>query len=306
MFVGHAFVGFALAGSLAARAGLPRYRAFQVGILAGAFALVPDVDILYAVAGMLQADPTDLWTASAAFWDSSKAVHRAMTHSVVLAVPAAIGFGLASSTRRVRLAAGIPLVGLVALGWAVAGTLDAAMLLLFVGAGVVVARVGARWGLDPGLVLAAALLGLVTHPFGDLFTGTPPPLFFPLGAEVFGDRVTLLADPTLNLLAVFGLELATIWIGLFVAARLLGWSVVEAIDRRSAVGALYGVAAFVLPPPTLETSYHFVFSVLAVGSIGAVSLGTRSDPSRIARAAVTALTAVTLAGATYALVYVVA
>lgn len=306
MFVGHAFVAFALGGSLAALAGLTRYRALQFGVVAGAFALVPDVDILHAVAGMLQADPTGVWTATAAFWDSSKTVHRAMTHSIVLAVPAAVGFALAAATRRVRLAAGVPLVGLVALGWVIGGPLAAAILLLFVGAGVVVARGAAWWNVEPAMVFAAALVGLVSHPFGDLFTGSPPPLFFPIGTEVFGDRVTMLADPTLNLLAVFGLELATIWLGLFVAARLVGWSVVDAVDRRAATGALYGAAAFVLPPPTLETSYHFVFSVLAVGSIGMVSLVTRVDRRQLARAAVTALTAVTLAGAAFAIVYVVA
>lgn len=306
MFVGHAFVAFALGGSLAARAGLTRYRALQFGVVAGAFALVPDVDMLYAVAGMLQADPSGVWAATAAFWDSSRAVHRAMTHSIALAVPAAVGFALAASTRRVRLAAGIPLVGLVALGWVVGGLVAAAILLLFVGAGVAVARGAAWWNIEPSRVFAAALLGLVSHPFGDLFTGSPPPLFFPIGAEVFGDRVTMLADPTLNLLAVFGLELATIWLGLFVAARLVGWSLVDAVDRRAAAGALYGAAAFVLPPPTLETSYHFVFSVLAMGSIGVISLATRVDRRQLARAAVTALTAVTLAGAAFAVVYAVA
>nr|NIX19235.1 hypothetical protein [Actinomycetota bacterium] len=82
MFVGHAFVAFALAASLADRAGLARYRALQFGVVAGAFALVPDVDILYAVAGMVLADPAGVWSAAAAFWDSSQTVHRAMTHSI--------------------------------------------------------------------------------------------------------------------------------------------------------------------------------------------------------------------------------
>ena len=303
MFVGHAFIAFALAASLADRAGLPRYRALQFGAVAGAFALVPDVDILYAVAGTVRADPAGVWGAAAAFWDSSQAVHRAMTHSIALAVPAAVGFGLAAASGRRRLAAGVPLVGLVALGWIADGALAAAMLLLFVGAGVVVARGAARWGVQPELVAAAAALALVTHPFGDLFTGAPPPLFFPLGTEVFGDRVTLLADPTLNLLAVFGLELLAIWAGVVVAARLAGWSIVDAIDPRAAAGGLYGAAAFVLPPPTLETSYHFVFSVLAMGSLGAVSLVAAVDRGRLARAGVTALTAVSLAGLAYTLVY---
>lgn len=303
MFVGHAFIAFALGGSLAIRYGLTRYRAIQFGVLAGLFATVPDVDMIYAVAGVLRADPNGVRAATAVFWDSSRTVHRAMTHSVVLAVPAAIGFALATSTRRWRLAAAVPLLGLVALGWFSKGLLAAAMLLLFVGAGVVVARLAARMNVRPRVVLAGALLGLVSHPFGDLFTGSPPPLFFPFGTQVFGDRVTLLADPTLNLLAIFGLELFAIWIGVAIAARLLGWSLLGAVDRPAAGGVLYGAAAFVLVPPTLETSYQFVLSVLAFGSLGAVSLRRRFERRRMARAAVTGLAAVTLAGAAYTSVY---
>lgn len=305
MFIGHAFIAFAIGASLAARYGVTRYRAIQFGVLAGLFAIVPDVDMIYAVAGVLRADPNGLWAATAAFWDSSQTVHRAMTHSVVLAVPAAIGFALAAATRRVRLAAALPLLGLVVLGWFSNGVLAAAMLLLFVGAGVVVARLAARWNVKPRVVLAGALLGLVSHPFGDLFTGSPPPLFFPFGPQVFGDRVTLLADPTLNLLAVFGLELAAIWIGVAMGARLMGWSLLGAVDRPAAGGVLYGAAAFVLVPPTLETSYQFVFSVLAVGSLGAVSLGRPLERRRMVRASVTGLAAVTLAGAAYTVGYLV-
>lgn len=306
MFVGHAFVAFALGATVSARLGLTRYRALQFGLVAGAFAVVPDVDILYAVFGMLQADPGGVWAATAAFWDSSRAVHRAMTHSLVLAAPAAIGFALAAGRRRVRLTAALPLAGLVALGWLLEGALAAAMLLLFAGAGVAVARLASREGLAPRSVLAAAVVGLGTHPFGDLFTGSPPPLFYPIGTGMFGERVALLADPTLNLLAVFGLELATIWVGVFVAARLVGWSPLGAIDPRAGVGVLYGAAAFVLPAPTLETSYHFVFSVLAVGSVGAAPLAGRLDRRQLAPAAVTALTAVTLAGAAFTAVYLLA
>lgn len=306
MFVGHAFVAFALGASAAARLGVSRYRALQFGLVAGAFAVVPDVDILYAVFGVVQADPTGVWAATAAFWDSSRAVHRAMTHSLVLAVPAATGFALAAGRREIRLVAAVPLAGLVALGWLLDGVLAAAMLLLFAGAGVTVARFASREGFRPTVVLAAALVGLGTHPFGDLFTGSPPPLFYPFGTEMFGERVTVLADPTLNLLAVFGLELATIWAGVFVAARLVGWSPLEAVDPRAGLGALYGAAAFVLPAPTLETSYHFVFSVLAMGSVGAVPLASRFDGPQLARAAVTGLAAVTLAGAAFAIVYALA
>lgn len=305
MFVGHAFVAFALGAAGAARLGSSRRRALLFGVAAAAFATVPDVDMLYAVVGLLRADPSGVWAATAAFWDSSRAVHRAVTHSLVLAGPAAVGFALAAG-RRARLAAALPLAGLVGLGWVAQGPLAAGMLLVFAGAGVAVAVTAARHGLGGRAVLLAALLGLLSHPFGDLFTGSPPPLFYPVGPVVFGERVTLLAEPTLNLLGVFGLELAAIWLGVGVAARLTGWSPSRVVDRRAAGGALYGAAAFVLPPPTLETSYHFVFSVLAVGTVGAAPLARRPRRRQVAAAVVTGLAAVTFAWAAYVLVYVLA
>ncbi len=306
MIAGHAPIAFAIAAGGAAWLGVERRRALLFGLAAGAFAVVPDVDMLYALFGVLQADPTGVWTATAAFWDSSRAVHRAMTHSLVLAVPAAFGFALAAGGRRAQVAASVPLVGLVALGWFVEGTLAAAMLALFAGAGVAVGRAAAGTGLEPRAVLLAALVGLGTHPFGDFFTGSPPPLAYPLSPEAFGGRVTLAADPTLNLLAVFGLELAAVWLGVVVAARLLGWSVRDAVDRRVTAGAAYGAAVFVLPPPTMEASYHFVFSVLAVGTVGAGPLVGSVARERLARAAVSGIAAVTLAVAAYALIYAVA
>lgn len=305
MFVGHAFVAFAIGAAAAARVGVSRRQALLFGLAAGAFATVPDVDMLYAVVGLLRADPSGVWAATAAFWDSSQAVHRAVTHSLVLAGPAAVGFALAAD-RRYRLAAAGPLAGIVTLGWLVQGALAAGLLLLFVMAGVAVALAASRHGLGHRAVLLAALLGLGTHPFGDLFTGTPPPLLYPVGPAMVGERLVLEADPTLNLLGVFAIELAAIWLGVAVAARFAGLSLAAAIDWRAAAGGLYGAAALVIPPPTLETSYHFVFSVLAVGTVGVTPLADRVDRRQMAKTAITGLAAVTLAGGAYALVYVLA
>jgi hypothetical protein len=128
----------------------------QFGVLTGVFAMVPDVDMVYAIAGLLASDPGGIWAATAAFWDSSRGVHRAMTHSIGLIVPAAIGFALAAGSRRTRLIAAGPLLGLVALGWFVNGCLAVAMLLLFVGTRVIVARLAPRWNAGPEVVLIAA------------------------------------------------------------------------------------------------------------------------------------------------------
>jgi hypothetical protein len=114
----------------------------------------------------------------------------------------------------------------------------------------------------------------------------------------------LAGDPTLHLLGAFGIELATIWLAAAVFVRLRGEHLFVHVDRRASLGASYAAAAVVLPAPTLDVSYHFVFTVLAVGAVGVL---TWRRPFAVAddrlRAGLTGLAAVTLAWAAYGLAY---
>lgn len=304
VFVGHGMLAFALVGTAAVLAGVEEDRALALALAAAVFATIPDVDILYALTGLVGTGLLGPWTSVEAFWTTGNVVHRAVTHSMLLAVPATAGFALAT-TRRGRPASVGVLGGVVAwvllAGDALVGVIAVAWLLTGVGVAVVASR---RFGLGPRAVLATAAAGLLTHPLGDLFTGEPPAVLYPLDVTVFPARVTLHADPTLHLLAAFGLELATIWLAAATYVRLRGGQFLPNVDRRAALGATYGVAAIALPAPTLEVSYHFVFSVLAVGAVGLLA---GRHPVAVAddrpRAVLTGLTAVTVAGLAYALTY---
>ena len=252
MFVGHALAAFAVVALLSRRRGAAPARALTVGAVAGLFATVPDVDIVYALVG--------------------------------------VASGLAGDAGALALAAGVR----------------------------------RRTALSPRTTAVLALAGLVSHPFGDVFTGDPPALLYPFGPEVLTARVSLSADPTLHLLGAFAVELATVWAAVVVRSRLraerdgrsagrLGTA--EGVDLRAIAGAGYAAGAFVIPAPTLDLSYPFVLSVLAVGAVGLVPVRLR----RRGRAAVapefarpgaeralfTGLTAVTLAGGAYLLTYLV-
>jgi hypothetical protein len=172
-------------------------------------------------------------------------------------------------------------------------------------AGLGVGTWAARRGLDARTTAAAALLGLASHPFGDVFTGEVPAFLYPFDATLLAARVGPFADPTLDLLGAFGVELAAVWLGVAVAARLAGTTVRANVSPRAAVGAGYALAALAIPAPTLSVSYHFVFSVVAVGFVGAVPERVRGGPELPDRetAAVTGLVAVTLAVLAYALAY---
>ncbi|QSW98875.1 metal-dependent hydrolase [Haloterrigena alkaliphila] len=326
MFVGHALLAFAVAALVADWRGWEPRRALFVGSVAGAFAAIPDIDVAYALVGLLEWQLGDgALGASAAFWDASRGVHRSVTHSLVVAAVAAPAFGLLAvrgSSRRPRLARSVGiavLAALVAIALVWDGPVGALVTGLFAVSGWVVARaIAHRSTLSPAAVAVAALWGLWSHPWGDLVTGSPPDWFFPFGSPVLESRVVLHADPTLHLLGAFAIELATIWFALAVVCRLTDRSILAAVDRRAGVGAAYGVAALAVTPPTLAVSYHFVFSILAVGIIcgairetptataASVSRRDRPELETLLEVGVTALAAVTVALAAFGAVYLVA
>lgn len=315
MFAGHALLAFALVGATAARL-RDRQTALRLGLLAAAFATVPDVDVGYALVGLFGADGGPLAHAGA-FWRTSTVVHRGATHSLLVApVVAAIAAAWVAANRSGRRPAGWVGGGAATVALASLATLDGGLLggLVvgsFVVAAVAVAELGVRRTAVSGReTFVVALAGLASHPFGDLFTGEPPALLYPLDVVLVADRVTLAADPTLHLLGAFAVELAAVWAGVLVATRLLGRSPRAVVDMRAVAGVGYAAAVLFIPAPTLDVSYQFVFSVLAVGAVGVVP---RFSPSerRLERpdafdALVAGLGAVTTAALAYGLAYVMA
>jgi membrane-bound metal-dependent hydrolase YbcI (DUF457 family) len=310
VFVGHATLAFALAAVLARRAGLGRDRALAVGVLAGAFAVTPDLDVVYAPIGLFVGQGAGAgagWVEG--FWTASAATHRGATHSLVVGAAlagAASGWTLGG---RPRIAAAAVVVASAALTVALAGALAGTVVLL-AGVGCLgLAGVAARRGVDARVTAGAALVGLLTHPFGDLFTGRVPPLLFPLSVPL-PDLVVLSSDPTVHLLGAMGVELAALWAGVVVAARLSASRVRDLVSPGAALGVLTVplVLALAVPPPTLAVSYRFVFLAVGVGAVaGLATLVARRDPGGArtggASAAVTGLAAVTLGTAAYLAAY---
>ncbi|WP_121821301.1 metal-dependent hydrolase [Halostella salina] len=318
MMVGHALFAFAIvAGGLAA-AGANRERALTVGLVAAGFAAAPDADMVYAPVGLLDATGGPV-AAAESFWAASTAVHRSVTHSLVVAVPAAVAFALWSDRSRRSHAAGVAVAGaLVATAFVVTDPLAAIVMAAFLTAGALVARLADTYGgLGPRTVFGAALVGLWSHPWGDAFTGQPPHLLYPFADRVLVSRVALSADPTVHLLGAFAVELGVLWLAAAVYCRLTDRSIPEYVGRRAAVGGLYGAAALAIDPPTLSTSYHFVFSILAVGLLIGPPLRRPTLPRRLGRPAwtrsvdgvlgriLTGLSALTVALAAYAAAYAV-
>jgi membrane-bound metal-dependent hydrolase YbcI (DUF457 family) len=325
MMLGHALLAFAFVAWVAARGGWSDDRALALGALAGLFAAVPDADMVYAVAGPFGTDVGGVFDATQAFWATSTLVHRTVTHSLVVAVPAAVAFAAVAwrTHRHVGRAVGVTLaIALVTVAWTESGLLGGLVMAAFVVSGLAVGLAAVRFtDFDAPTVLAAALFGLASHPFGDVFTGEPPAFFYPLDATLLPARVVFSQDPTLHLLGAFAVELATVWLAVAVYVRLREGDrgLRTYADRTAVVGAVYAFAVLVFPPPTLDVSYHFVFSILAVGTVvctpslrralrrrldavdAAVRDGLASD--ELLRAAVTGTTTVTVALTGYVVAY---
>lgn len=275
--LGHALLAFALVASVARFRGFDPSEAIQVGVAAGVLAMVPDVDMVYAPVGLAGVDPAivgatgfeGVFTVTGAFWGASTVVHRSATHSLVLAVPIAGAVALWTLDRRwarVGAAATVVMLGVVA--WMSSGPLDGGVVVLYGVTALAIAG-GIRRHTDwcPRTTVTIALVALVSHPFGDLFTGDPPRLLYPLGGDVLSGPIVLSGDPTLHLLGVFGLELGLAWLAAATYLELSGESPRRFVDRRAMLAVGYGFTALVLHPPTLESSYQFVFSIIAVGLV---------------------------------------
>lgn len=303
MFVGHGAIAFAIVAFAALSMGVHRRKAMALAVLAGLFATVPDVDMVYAITGLATLPTGGALGVAESFWSASSVVHRSMTHSLVISIPATAAFTLAGRSHLESLGAGIVGAAIVAIAWIVSGPITALVAGAFVLAGGAVG-IGAAWyGIGRIPVAIMALVGLGTHPFGDVLTGQPPALFYPLPVTVFDGRIALSADPTLHLLGAFAFELTAIWLGVYAFARLRETTLQSTLRPRAALGAAYATAILVVPPPTLDGSYAFVFSVLAVGMVGAVPVRRRLPEALTA--VTTGLAGVTVAGLAYLVAYLV-
>ena len=300
MFIGHALLAFALVGFAAHRLGWSPERALTAGVAAALFATLPDVDMLYAPVGLLEA--TTLSGAPTAFFETGNLVHRALTHSLLVGVVAASAFACWHvGGRRSRALAVATLLGFVTVAFVVSGPLGAFIATAFGAAGLALtAGIARRTALSARALWTVAAVGMVSHPFGDLFTGAPPAFLYPLEVPVVAERVVLHADPTVGLLAAFWVELGVVWLAALVYLDLRGLRLRDGVDWRATLGVAYAGAVLAIPAPSIDAAGPFVVSVLAVGFVGTMPrLRARPTLPDRTTAVLTGLTAVTLASAAY-------
>lgn len=318
MYVGHALLAFTLGGLAARGLGTRRPQALIVGAVAGGFAVVPDVDTAYTVFVVLEAGTIRVFPTPEYVWTTqSWLVHRALTHSLLVgtATSCLVGIavtGLSSLGRNwsrglLSLVAGAAGVGLLGLGFATNGWPGAATMALYLGGALGLAALAVRRDLSPRLTAGAAAIGLLSHPFGDVFMGRPPVFLYPLRTAPPVEALAIAADPTVNLVGLFLLELALAWSALVVFARLDGRPLLRHVEPRALLALGFAATALVIRPPTLDVAYHFAIGVLSTGLVlgfgPGLMRGTEADRSTTFAGFVTALAAVTLAVLAYLVAY---
>jgi membrane-bound metal-dependent hydrolase YbcI (DUF457 family) len=175
-------------------------------------------------------------------------------------------------------------------------------MLVYAVVGLAVGAVATSKGITPRPLFGTALVGLLSHPFGDVFTGSPPPWLYPLDTRIVTERVVLHPDPTVHLLSAFLIELGVIWLAFWSYTQMSDRQLSDHISWRAMLGVGYGGAVLMLPPPTLEESRLFVFSVLAFVVVGIPVRGRNVDVRDVLG---TGLTAVTIAVLAYAAAYAI-
>ncbi|MFW6265542.1 MAG: metal-dependent hydrolase [Halanaeroarchaeum sp.] len=318
MFVGHEFAAFALAVVLARRLGTSDATALTIGLVAGASAVLPDLDLLVATvsyAHLLGGPATASWDG---LWSTSNAIHRGLSHTLVGGTGVAIVVTTAALARR-SASAGTPrgslgaigvglgvTIGLVSVARVAGGASETlSIALVLAGAILLGLVVGGRTSLGGRAIVGGAFVGLLTHPFGDVFMATPPAVFYPFQVTLLTESVRLAADPTVNLVAIAVVELTTVWAGVAAFASVRGVSLRRAVDPLAALGLAYPLLMAFVPRPTMADAHWLGFTLAPFGVVGTLTLLGRHHRrrNRLLRVLVTGLATVTLAAGSYVFAY---
>ncbi|MFB6283066.1 MAG: metal-dependent hydrolase [Halobacteria archaeon] len=305
MMSGHALLAFSVAALFSSYLGYRDERALIFGFIAGLFAFIPDVDMAFAFFTLLTENAQSAFGAAHNFWQGSTVTHRSATHSLIIGFISAVGFTAVVARQRV-IAAAILTVPVITT-FLVSGVINGSVVLLFVIVGVFVAYIAIYFEVTPRQTLVLAVFGVLSHPFGDTWTGEPPSFLYPFDYHLLTDRVTLILEPTVNLVVIFLIEILIIWLAIYTFGKLRHMEIGSRLHWRAMVGTVYGAAFFIIPSPTLDMSYQFVFTVMSMGIIGFVpALVTIDilDLDKVFNMILNGIAAITMASFTYLVIYI--
>jgi membrane-bound metal-dependent hydrolase YbcI (DUF457 family) len=302
MIVGHFFLAAALTGLIAHYRGLEAESCLKLALVAGTLALLPDLDVLYSMKEITALFTSGFYSFTDSFWTASETVHRGLTHSLATLVLTSAAAILYHRTRSKPLAgATVVLTALISLY--LESILTAAIMGAFsLGTILIVDKMK---GYSTENIITALTAGLIIHPFGDVFTGTPPNFLYPLDVQLLASRIALFEDPVLNFFLILTLEIAAIWAAVKMYSTVKSRSIPESLKPLLLIGVGYPVLGNLVNTPTMSTGYQFVFSVILLSFTAAYAVKIRNrEKIDYFVLSVNFLTAMTLASLVYLIQYV--
>jgi len=276
MFIGHFALSFLLIYFLLdVCTNVETKQVIRLSLISGIYGLVADLDIIFAfVETLLFVSETGNITIEA-FWNISRKFHRKSTHSLVVGLLSIIGIviqfiyidDVAKPYENITIDYGISILfgGLIGM---LTGNFARGVLVsgLFVFCILSVTRVILYKTLfNKNIVLVSAFVGILSHPFGDVFTGTPPNFFYPL-YDIHFERIVLFTNETLNISALFLIENLLFVLFMLIYADSKDIKINITYITFSAAIASGGVLSYFITSPSIDEPYKFVSGILLLTS----------------------------------------
>lgn len=265
MIAGHAALGFLIAALAAYHLDVEPDKCLVIGFFAAAFAALPDIDLVFASGEILTIFSSGSEGFINTFWSASESFHRGITHNLLALLVSSVAFAYYREKNDLKTAM-LMLSLLSVFGLILNNLMSFMIMVVFSLAGILITYLSVDYIEKNGFRLAL-FTGLLSHPFGDVFTGVPPDFFFPLGLNLLESRIVLNQDPVLNLISILLLELLILFLAVLTAIMLKEEDLRSHLTPAPLLGMIYIPLYFIVPEPTLSSAYIFVFLAVSLGFI---------------------------------------
>lgn len=269
MIVGHAPFAFALlAIILLVTTSFSNKKVLYLATVAGTAALLPDIDILFPLVSLISVTPFTISELVNQFWTVSGERHRLATHSLIIlgsgTILAFAQMHFSEPTRKYSILLATLAVFLLPLSLAV----QLLTATIFTSVYILITRKPDSSSINE--ITLAFSFGAFIHPFGDMFTGTPPAFFYPF-TNIIGLSRWTIADSTIQFGLVFILEIGSLIAALYLLAHLtetthITLTEIKPKPHHTIISTLIiGTLLFILGTsiaPTVDSAPPFVFPLV--------------------------------------------
>ena len=263
MFAGHFFLAFLLVSLFSYFAGGEREHSLYLGIFAGLFGFAPDLDTFYAftqLPGLLVSG----FNPFESFHMATGVIHRGITHSLITGL-VTVFLVVAAYENKVYNFLSVLILGFY--GLLLNGVIGAQVMVVY-GSAIALISYRAADYISREEIFFVGFFGLLSHPFGDLFTGTPPKLLYPV-TDLSVSKIILFEQPELNVLIILLSELFLVAAGLTLIIYLGDFNITPLASITAFVVIFY-IPFLILIQPSVGTTHRFTLSILGFTTIASL------------------------------------